>query len=628
MYKCFSLYSILIFFNIYIFAQTACFTTTDSVGCLPHTVTLVDCSGAPAVVYIYEENGEKDTTTTNTYTYSTGGKHTITQLINTSGGIESLTKKDYIKTINRPKPDFSLAACEGYNVLIKIKTDDYQKYIISYDDGSENDTVLPYSSTIKTFNDITLKSITVQGYYENFDCSNVNTKIVLPIISLEEPQLISLVVSKVNDEHNAILSFNTNPLLEYYYEEKKPTEAYTIIDSIQPNSTSTLVTINDISSLSNCYRSSSFDRCQNKLTSEEICTVQVSVSPLNNQNEISWNEYELPNQVNEYELLKDQNLVVSTIDSRYTDSVVHCGTVYCYQTVAKLNYTNTISGELMTSTSQIECIQAISSDTPPAVTNLQSTFSNDSLSIHWSTPSRAPVDTFYLNENRNNAGYLLKKSFVTSDTMEQVSFFKKDLTSCYMISYTDICGNTSDSSAETCPIRLKIVSDTEDEIHEATWTNYIGYPAPTYRLIMYDRNGLLIDEIDLGNVLSHTIEWPNDENQQIVFSISTPTIHLESFSTNVTVEEGSQILIPNAFTPNNDELNDTFKPVGRFIDSYSITIFNSMGIICFVSSENQEAWSGKTNDRFVPEGTYYYEIMISDKNGIKTKKNGSVTVIY
>ena len=164
---------IFILFSISVFTQVPCFTTSDTIGCLPHTVTLVDCSGAPAVVYIYEENGEKDTTTTGMYTYSTGGKHSITQLINTSGGIESLTKKDYIKTIDRPKPDFSLAACEDYNVLIKIETDDYQKYIISYDDDSENDTVLPYSSTIKKFNDITLKSITVQGYYENFDCSNI-----------------------------------------------------------------------------------------------------------------------------------------------------------------------------------------------------------------------------------------------------------------------------------------------------------------------------------------------------------------------------------------------------------------------------------------------------------------------
>lgn len=53
-----------------------------------------------------------------------------------------------------------------------------------------------------------------------------------------------------------------------------------------------------------------------------------------------------------------------------------------------------------------------------------------------------------------------------------------------------------------------------------------------------------------------------------------------------------------------------------------------MGTITFVSTDEQPDWDGKMNDKFVPEGTYYYEMTITDKKGEKTTKNGSVTVIY
>ena len=192
MFKYLFIYISIIILNIDLLSQTPCFTTPDTIGCIPHKVTLNDCSGSSAVVYIYEENDVKDTTTSDTYTYTTGGNHTITQLINTPSGIKSVSKTDYIKTIDRPEPNFTLYACEGLEVLIEINSDDYEKYIISYDDGSQSDTALPFTVTKKTFLNNLEKKITVVGYYEDFDCENNTSKSVSPIMSLEEPQLISL----------------------------------------------------------------------------------------------------------------------------------------------------------------------------------------------------------------------------------------------------------------------------------------------------------------------------------------------------------------------------------------------------------------------------------------------------
>ena len=609
-------------------AQTPCFSTPDTIGCLPHTVTLTDCSGAPAA-YIFEENGIKDTTTTNSYTYTTGGAHSITQLINTSDGIQSLIKKNYIKTIDRPLPEFTLYACKDLEVLTKIDNNNYQKYIITYDDGSPNDTVLPFSTTTKVFLDNSLKTISVEGYYENFDCSNKNSKTVFPIISLEEPQLISLTSSKTEDEQTAVLSFSTNPLLEYYYEQKTPFSNYQIIDSIKPKTNFVDITFVNTLPLQYCYKASSFDRCNNNISSEEICSIQLSVKPVNNQNELTWNNYEFPDDLSEYTITKEEKLLASTSSNSFIDTLVECGTTYCYQTTATLDHINSTTGLSVTTISLTECVQATSTDIPPQINNLQSTFTNDSLSISWNEPTGAPVYEYHLKENVNKNGYQFKNDFITTDTTQQVLNLPKDVTNiCYQLNYTDICGNVSPTSYETCPIILTIVTDKKNETHEASWTNYIGYIPSSYWLYMYDIDNKLIEKIDLGYFLNYTIDWPNDQDQQITFIISAAASLEESFSTSVRIEEATAVLVPNAFTPNEDNLNDTFKPIGRFIDSYTISVFNSMGIICFVSSDEQKEWSGKTNDKFVPEGTYYYEMTVTDKKGKKTTKTGAITVIY
>ena len=67
------------------------------------------------------------------------------------------------------------------------------------------------------------------------------------------------------------------------------------------------------------------------------------------------------------------------------------------------------------------------------------------------------------------------------------------------------------------------------------------------------------------------------------------------------------IFIPNAFSPNDDRLNEVFYPKGLFRFT-SLMIFNEYGMQLFESFEEGVGWDGKVNGVVSPPGTYYYVI--------------------
>lgn len=89
--------------------------------------------------------------------------------------------------------------------------------------------------------------------------------------------------------------------------------------------------------------------------------------------------------------------------------------------------------------------------------------------------------------------------------------------------------------------------------------------------------------------------------------------------------------IPNAFTPNNDTKNDTFKPILRNVYNYSMTIANRWGTEIFFTNNLNDAWDGKYKGRLCPQGVYLVIINFDtcDEYGslMPRTEYGSVTLI-
>jgi len=97
----------------------------------------------------------------------------------------------------------------------------------------------------------------------------------------------------------------------------------------------------------------------------------------------------------------------------------------------------------------------------------------------------------------------------------------------------------------------------------------------------------------------------------------------------VTILPQTLIYIPNAFTPDKDQLNDIFKPVITGVDenNYVFTIFDRWGREQFYTENIDEGWDGKYKGKECAEGVYVYLIIYHSYAGKEFKMKGIVTLV-
>jgi gliding motility-associated-like protein len=92
------------------------------------------------------------------------------------------------------------------------------------------------------------------------------------------------------------------------------------------------------------------------------------------------------------------------------------------------------------------------------------------------------------------------------------------------------------------------------------------------------------------------------------------------------------VYVPSAFTPDNDGLNEVFKPVvtGFEPDSYLFSVFNRWGERIFTTNDAGAAWNGSVNggNHYAPNGVYVWMVEVTDAySAERLKLKGHVTLI-
>ncbi|NVO03107.1 MAG: gliding motility-associated C-terminal domain-containing protein, partial [Bacteroidetes bacterium] len=92
-------------------------------------------------------------------------------------------------------------------------------------------------------------------------------------------------------------------------------------------------------------------------------------------------------------------------------------------------------------------------------------------------------------------------------------------------------------------------------------------------------------------------------------------------------QPANELIIINAFTPNNDGVNDVFNIKGSHIKEINATIFNRWGQELYTWDEITGGWNGKYKGKEVSAGTYFYVITVVYNNGSIKEKKGALELI-
>lgn len=88
------------------------------------------------------------------------------------------------------------------------------------------------------------------------------------------------------------------------------------------------------------------------------------------------------------------------------------------------------------------------------------------------------------------------------------------------------------------------------------------------------------------------------------------------------------IQIPNAFTPNKDGKNDTFKPlVTAPLTHYTMQVYNRWGQLIFETRDYSKGWDGDFQGTPQQNGVYVYQISFNDPDGVATLKKGTLVLL-
>jgi gliding motility-associated-like protein len=539
---------------------------------------------------------------------------------NESDGIE-------IDVVPNTPPEFDVYLCGANRATVKVTDQSYDQYVINYGDGSPDDVINrgPNAQAIHLF--LTppgLKTISVKGrnLNANDNCTPASEQITTIGGNLTAPTINQL---EVLNKDSIQLDFTTQSNILYRLEiavnSAAPFQLYRTIY----NTASALIT--DLKPDDNfyCFRLTTFDPCNNAtFNSNVVCSSNLDLTVQNNSNNLTWITSAAG--VSDFRMNRTTSagaLSTTVTGTSYSDTNINCGTEYCYRLTT--NYPNgsrSISIE--------KCGTAISTDIPETVQNITAVVNDPGVTLQWEPiPNFTPKEFSVFRSLNGAVQNLLSK---TADFQIADESYQTLNATCYIISYEDVCGNTSLLSAESCPMQLTGKLNNDNSI-TLNWRAYTGWRngVNAYTVEKYSMDGQLLETFSAATNTTLLDESQDDlVNQRYRYVVKANSVEAglpQALSNSIVIIKSANIFYPTAFTPNGDNLNDLFNVFGQYIVNFEMSIFNRWGELVFNSTALEQGWDGTFRSNPMPEGTYTFVAEITDRAGRSFKKSGSVLLL-
>jgi gliding motility-associated-like protein len=201
----------------------------------------------------------------------------------------------------------------------------------------------------------------------------------------------------------------------------------------------------------------------------------------------------------------------------------------------------------------------------------------------------------------------------------------------YRLFSVDHCKHQSDYSNIGKAVLLSI--DTLNQENSISWTEYSEWQngVSGYTLEIFNEEKQTYEEVTFNSqpMLDYIDSITILDQPQYCYKITARRDDgLESHS-NVICVSSPPIFIfaPNAFTPNKDELNNTFKPVGENILSFNMQIYDRWGTKLFETNNINKGWDGTYKNQPCPMDAYYFFITATGTGDQVKNLKGTVVLV-
>lgn len=522
-------------------------------------------------------------------------------------------------------PKFTVSSCAAAQAQINIPTDpdnNFDSYIINWGDGLAETVIksqIPLVAKKHTYANNNARTVTVRGIKAGVLCDGVTVQGIRPNGQTVSPTLFSLTVQ--DNDTIQVRYIGGNYSFDFY--QKWGADNFRIVKNITSSISAlntTKIAVKDANKEQYCYKIGITDACPRTTFSDSSCTIPLQVTVLDKKNFLKWKTLTYPRFIS-YRISRNTTTNYRNINRATTDTLTDrptvCGTTYTYQVVG-------LAGTIQ-SFSRVVSVIGVDSTKPPTITNILTSVEKEKVAITATLPTGQRLKSYTFYRWRNNK----LESFNAGGNGNRVIDDKSSPSTqreCYKVAYENNCGIMSDTSAAFCPSFLTL-----DGLG-IKWTEYQKFPLGL--------NSYFVEKLDdLGTVLTTTkvdknLKFEPDPatidptNPIVKFRVrAVATNNLVSYSNEVLYAQKLLMFMPDAFTPNGDNINDIFEIKALFIKDFKMRISNRAGNVMFETEDYKTGWDGTYGGETVPMGQYYYEINATDFKGELTKKNGRITVV-
>ena len=614
--------------------------------CVGNPITIVDVPASLSNVgYDFQYDGKSTIdkvvldAKNKTFTYAKPGSYTILQ-----GGSSNAVGTVFCQTVTVLPLDpitFTVKSCSGQKVIVvpaASSLGQYDIYRVDWGDGNppeelsrtamEANPEHTYSSSSPT-----TRTINVVGVYRSANADLCT--------SPAPSQTVTLVPAGTRPAITTLRTVNDNSItLQFQTSLGSEVQLYQKVNGVYTNtgqkgtSAGTFTVQTDAKQVQ-CFQVAAQDACGSAdLRSDEVCSLVLDVKAANKKNNLSWQPYAgvaTGGQFRFYRISRNNAPVGGTIvnqnTSTYTDdNAIVCGTQYCYSLVA------TIAGSAAQTevTSASVCVTGVNGDVPDQVNNVVVSVENNHPRVvtTLTAPASGTLSSFTLVISRadSQSGQFAPVGTVLSDSaFVDVGANASAGSYCYQVAYQGVCGLTLPPSKPVCSVFLSPTTPTA-----ISWTSESPFtpgPLTGYTIEVTNPSGGIVQKAQLGTSTRFDLD-PNDPDAATyTYRIIANSTGKVSYSNYITISREAKIIVPDAFTPNGDQMNDEFLPKGITVDRFLMNIYSRWGEVVYSTADKTKGWNGQINGVPAATGQYMYRIEVEDLSGQKTVRTGAVLLI-